>query len=102
MSAAPRGLGQNLFDALLRGQRETPEETTYLVDAQRHTSPCAGLRDFFNGGAAGRRAARSTVNSVYAYIANVICRFLDDPLQPLVGIGCGKRCCRPRGGMMKW
>jgi hypothetical protein len=86
MPAAPCGPGQNAFDALLRGQHETPQETTYLANTQRHTSPREVLKAvrllrleaceiFFNGGAAGRWAARSTVNSAYAHIANVICRY---------------------------
>jgi hypothetical protein len=86
MPAAPGGPGQNPFDALLRGQHETPEETTYLANAQRHISPREVLQVvrrsrrepceiFFNGGAAGRWATRKTVNSAYAHIATVICRY---------------------------
>ena len=86
MPAAPCGPAQNPFDALLRRQHETPEETTYLANAQWHPSPREVLKAlrllrrepceiFFNGGAAGRWATRSTVNSAYAHIANVICRY---------------------------
>ena len=83
---APRGPGQNTFHTLLGRQHETPEETTNLADTQRHPSPREVLKTvrllqedlgviFFNGGAAGRCAARSTVNSAYAHMANVICRY---------------------------
>ena len=74
MPAAPHGPGQHPFDTLLRGQHETPEEATYVADAQRHPSPREVLKAvrllrvepcaiFFHGGAAGRCAARSTVKS---------------------------------------
>ena len=86
MPAAPYGPSQNPFDALLRRKHETPEEMTYLANAQWHPSPREVLKVvrllrrepgeiFFNGGAAGRCAARSTVNSAYAHIANVLCRY---------------------------
>jgi hypothetical protein len=82
MPAAPGGPGQHPCDALLRGQHETPEETTSLANAQRHISPRAVLQVvrrsrlepceiFFHGGAVGRCAARSAVNSADAHIANV-------------------------------
>ena len=86
MPAAPCRPGQNPFHFLLRGQHETPEETTHLTDTQRHNSPREALKTvrllpeepcdiFFNGGAAGRCAARRTVNSAYAHMAKVICRY---------------------------
>ncbi len=84
--AAPRRPGQNTLNALLCAQHETPEEATNLADTQRHTSPREALEAirllrmgpcdiFFNGGAADRCAARSTVNSAYAPMANVMCRY---------------------------
>ena len=83
---APRGPSQHTLNALLCGQHQTPEETTNLADTQRHNSPREALKAvsplpeeschiFFNGGAAGRCAARSTVNSAYAHMAHVIGRY---------------------------
>ena len=83
---APRGPGQHTLHALLGRQHETPEETTNLADTQRHNRPREALQTvrllpeepcaiFFTGGAVGRCAARSTVNSAYAPMANVICRY---------------------------
>ena len=83
---APGRPGEHALHALLRGQHKTPEETPYLANAQRHTSPREVLKAvrllrlepceiFFNGGAAGRCAARSTVKSAYAHIAKVMCRY---------------------------
>src|SRR5712692_4161810 len=84
--AAPRGPGQNTLHALLCGQHKTPEEAANLADTQRHPNPRTVLKAvrlprvepwhiFFNGGAAGRWTARSTVNSAYAHLANVIGRY---------------------------
>jgi hypothetical protein len=84
--AAPYGPGQDTLHALLCGEHETPEEAPNLADTQRYTSPREVLKAvrllgvgpcgiFFNGGAAGRCAARSTVNSAYAHMANVMCRY---------------------------
>ena len=92
MPTAPRGPGQNTLHALLGGQHETPEETTHLADTQRHNSPREALKAvrllpeepcdiFFHGGAAGRWAARSTVNSADAHMANGICRYHAVPLR---------------------
>ena len=83
---APRGPGQHTLHALRGRQHETPEETTHLADTQRHNRPREALKTvrrlpeepcdiFFNGGAAGRCAARSTVNSAYAHMAHVLCRY---------------------------
>ena len=84
--AAPRRPSENTLNALLGDQHKTPEEATNLADTQRHTSLRETLKAvrllrvtpcdiFFNGGAAGRCAARSTVNNAYAHMANVICRY---------------------------
>ena len=85
MPAAPRRPGQNPFHFLLRGQHKTPEETTNLADTQRHASPRVALNvakllgwegsSVFFGSSGGRWAARSTVNSAYAHMAKVICRY---------------------------
>ena len=85
MPAAPRRPGQNPFHFLLRGQHKTPEETTNLANTQRHASPRVALNaakllgwegsSVFFGSSSGRWAARSTVNSAYAHMAKVICRY---------------------------
>ena len=88
---APGGPGQDTLHALLGRQHETPEETTNLADTQRHNRPREALKTvrllpeapceiFFHGGAVGRGAARNTVNSAYAHMANVLCRY-----QPVQG-----------------
>ena len=72
--AAPHGPGQNTLHALLGGQHEAPEEAPNLTDAQRHPKPREALNPvrvlsgephdiFFDRGAWGRFAARSTVKS---------------------------------------
>src|SRR5689334_15696945 len=43
MPAAPCRPGQNPIHFLLRGQHQTPEETPYLADTQRHASPRVAL-----------------------------------------------------------
>src|SRR2546427_5105382 len=84
--AAPRGPGQHTLHALLCGQHKTPEEAANLADTQRPPNPREGLKAVrlprverwnivFNGAAAGRCTARSTVNSAYAHRANVLCRY---------------------------
>jgi hypothetical protein len=74
MPAAPQRPGQNPFYSLLHGKHEAPEEATNLADTQWHTSPRPILkavrllrvepRDiFFDSGAWGQLAVRSTVKS---------------------------------------
>ena len=74
MPAAPHRPGQNPFHFLLHGKHEAPEEATNLADTQWHTSPRPLLkavrllrvepRDiFFDSGAWGKLAVRSTVKS---------------------------------------
>ena len=74
MPAAPQRPGQNPFYSLLHGKHEAPEEATNLADTQWHTSPRPSLkavrllrvepRDiFFDSGAWGKLAVRSTVKS---------------------------------------
>ena len=86
MPTAPRGPRENTLDALLCREHETPEEAPNFADTQRHPRPRETLKAvrllrvmacdiFFTGGASGRDAARSTVNSAYAHMANVICRY---------------------------
>jgi hypothetical protein len=85
MPAAPRRPGQHPLHFLLRGQPKTPEETTNLADTQRHASPRVALNvakllglggsSVFFGSSGGRWAARCTVNSAYAPMAKVICRY---------------------------
>src|SRR4029453_8014415 len=85
MPASPCGPGQNALHFLLRGEHKAPEETTNLADTQRHASPRVALNaakllrlggsSVFFGSSGGRWAARSTVNSAYAHMAKVICRY---------------------------
>src|SRR5215831_20013759 len=84
--AAPRGPRENPLHVLLYREHETPEEAPNFADTQRHPRPRETLKAvrllrvmacdiFFNGRASDRCAALSTVNSAYAHMANVICRY---------------------------
>ena len=72
--AAPERPGQNPFHSLLHGEHEALEEATNLADTQWHTSPRPLLKAvrllrvepraiFFDSGAWGKLAVRSTVKS---------------------------------------